>query len=71
MEIVWGRDSRKHCINHGQNVVDKLTKLSKITSSVGYFTADILQFSSTTVKTCLLDDRLGTGHKFQAFQEFS
>ena len=36
--------------NHGQNIVDKFTKFSKIDVSLECFTADFLQFSSTTVQ---------------------
>ena len=34
------------------------------------FTADILQFSSTAVKTYLFGGQLCTRHQFQAFQTF-
>ena len=50
--------------NLGQNMVDKFTKLSKINFSMGCFTADILQFPNTTVKSYLLGDRLGTHIQF-------
>ena len=66
-----GRGFRQHYINHGQNIVNKFTKLSKIAFSVRCFTADLSQFSNTTVKISLLDDCLATDHQFQAFQRFS
>ena len=57
-----------HYYNLGQNIVNKLTKLSKIGYSMEYFTADFLQFSSSTIKIYLMRDRLSTQHQFQAFQ---
>ena len=48
--------------NHGQNVVDKFTKLSKIGFFVERFTAHFSKFSSKTVKICLLGSWLGTCH---------
>ena len=56
--------------NHGQNIVDKLMKLSKIGFSMECFTADFLQFFSATVKICLWDSRLGNCHQFKACQRF-
>ena len=44
--------------NLQQNIVDKFTKLRNIGFSREYFTADFLQFWSTTVKICLLGSRL-------------
>ena len=58
-------------LNVGQNIVDKYIKLSKVGFSMECFTADFLQFLSTTVKICLLGGRLDTCHQFQALQGFS
>ena len=44
--------------------------LSKIYFSVDCFVADFLQFSSATVRICLLDGWLITRLKFQTFQGF-
>ena len=49
-----------HHYNLGQNIIDKSTKLSNIGFSVECFTADFLQFCSTTVKTFLLGGRVST-----------
>ena len=38
--------------------------------SMEYVTADFLQFWSTTVKICLLGDRLVHFHQLQSFQRF-
>ena len=54
----------------GQNIVDKFTGISKIVLSIECFTADFSQFSSITVKICLLGDLLGSRRHFQAFQRF-
>ena len=36
--------------NHGQSIVEKLAKLSKIVVSLEYFSTDFLQFASTTAE---------------------
>ena len=43
----------------GQVIVDKLTKLSKISFSMEAFRADFSQFSSATIKVFILRSRLG------------
>lgn len=54
MEIPWGLDQiRKNmCFRDslGQNIVDKLMKLSKVDFSIECFTVDFLQFFRKTVK---------------------
>ena len=57
--------------NHGQNIVDKLAKLSKIGVSLEWFTGDVSQYSSTTMKLLFSDDLLWTCFQFQVFQGFS
>ena len=57
--------------NLGQKIVDKFTKLSKISFLIEWYTADFSRIFSTNVKICLLDGRLGTCHQIQAFQGFS
>ena len=46
--------------NHGQKILDKVTKLSKIGFSMKCFTASFSQFCSTNFKICLMDGPLGT-----------
>ena len=57
--------------NLEQNTVDKFMKLSKTGFSMECFTAGFSHNSSKPVKICLLVDRLGFRHQFQAFQGFS
>ena len=57
--------------NNGQNIVDKFTKLSKISVSWEYFTADLPQLSTITVEIWLLDACLGTCYQLKTFQGFS
>ena len=47
----------------GQNIVDKLMKLSKLSFSMEFFTVDFLQFSSVIVTICLMGDHPGTRHR--------
>ena len=56
--------------NHGQDITDKLTKLSKIDFSMECFTADLMQFFSATVKLCLLDSELSNCYQFKSCQRF-
>ena len=56
--------------NLGQNIVDKLTKLSELGFSMECFTVNLVQFSSKTIEIFLQGGRLGTCHQFQTFQEF-
>ena len=56
--------------NHGQNTVDRFTKLSKIGVSLECFTADFWQFSSTTVKIWFLGGGLGLTINFKLFRDF-
>ena len=56
--------------NLGQEVVNKLTKLSKIGFSMESFKADFLKFFSESVNTWLMGDRLGTRHQIQVLQGF-
>ena len=53
------------------NLVDEFMKLSKARSPIESFTADFWQYSGTIVKIYLFGGRLGTHHRFQAFQGFS
>ena len=48
--------------NHGQNIVDKFTKLNKIGVSLECFTANFSPLSSTTVKVRLFCGCLGKSH---------
>ena len=57
-------------LNHGQNIDDKITKLSKIGVSLECFTADFFLFYSTTVKTLLFGGRLGPSTYFKLFKDF-
>ena len=50
-----------------QKIVDKFTKLSKISFPMECFIVDIWQFSSTDVKIYLL----GTDHQIQVFHGFA
>ena len=54
-----------------QNIIKKFMKISKIGFSIQHFMADFWQFSSTTVKTCLLGGQVVTSHQFKLFQAFS
>ena len=58
MEIPWGleRIRKNMCFwdSLGQNIVDKLMKLSKVDFSIECFTVDFLQFSRPTVKIYFL-----------------
>ena len=59
--------------NHGQNILDKLIRLSEIDDPSEYFAANISQFSSATVKIGFLDVYLVTCSQsklFRVFQKF-
>ena len=57
--------------NLGQNVGDKLTKLSKIGFPMECFTADFLRFFTKKRQNLALGWWLGTRHQIQVFQWFS
>ena len=71
---MWSEPSQKwkyvSSDNHGQNILDKFKKLSKIGFSMEYFTDHFSKDSGKTVKTYFLGGRLGTCHQFQVFQRF-
>ena len=52
-------------------IVEKVTKLSKVSYSIEHFTDGFSQFSNTTAKVCLLSGRVCTRNQLQAFQGFS
>ena len=56
--------------NLGQEVVDKLTKLSKKGFSMESFTADLLKFLCESVNIWFLGGRLGTRHQIQVLRGF-
>ena len=59
IHVFYARCSSTPTYNHGQDITDKLTKLSKIGFSMECFTADLLQLFSATVK-------LSTCYQFKA-----
>ena len=60
------RNEWVHCYNPGQNIVDKLTKLSKMGFSMECFTDDFVFICHNLS----LGWPLRTHHRFQAFQRF-
>ena len=58
------------CSNDGQNIVDKITKSSKINFSMESFRADVLQFSSATVEIFTLGGWLALIYNYKHFRDF-
>ena len=57
--------------NFCKSIIDNFTKLSSIGFSIEYFTTDFSQFSTTTLKNCLMDVWLISCHQLQTVHGFS